>query len=243
MATSGSKSVKVTDWDTLKFSWSQKSQSVANNTTTISWKLELISGSDGRIESGTTKTWTVVVNGTKYTGKVSIAIGNNTTRTLASGETTIAHNSDGSKTFSYSFAQVFEITFSGSWIGEVSGSGSGIIGFLLFLLALGHFAQLVIALSLSRAGLGEEVILINKAGSLTCIDAEGVITGISQSLHNSGAYLSAVIPFVYIHDELAGVRSHPSGTAILGNEHARHVALAVGADSPYSLLASGRINE
>ncbi len=127
MATSGSKSVAFTSWDTLRFSWTQKSQSIPNNNTVISWKLELVSGSDGRIDSSTTKTWTVIVNGTKYTGKVSVAIGNNTTKTLASGETTIAHNSNGSKTFSFSFAQVFEITFSGSWIGEVSGSGSGVL--------------------------------------------------------------------------------------------------------------------
>lgn len=127
MASSGSKSVAFTSWNTLRLSWEQKSQSIPNNSTTISWKLELISGSDGRIESSTTKAWSVTVNGTKYTGKVSIAIGNNTTRTLASGETTIAHNSDGSKTFAYSFAQTFEITFSGSWIGEVGGSGSGVL--------------------------------------------------------------------------------------------------------------------
>ena len=130
MAASGSKNVAFTTWDSLRFYWEQKSQSIPNNSSVISWRLELVSGSDGRIDSSTTKTWTVIVNGTKYTGKISVAIGNNTTRTLASGETTIAHNSDGSKTFSYSFAQVFEITFSGSWIGEVSGSGSGTLNII-----------------------------------------------------------------------------------------------------------------
>ncbi len=125
MASSGNKSVSFTSWNSLRFSWEQKSQSIPNNNTIISWKLELISGTDGRIVSGTAKAWTVVVNGTKYTGTANVAIGNNTTKTLASGETTIVHNSDGSKVFSYSFTQVFEITFSGDWIGEVSGSGSG----------------------------------------------------------------------------------------------------------------------
>ena len=125
MATSGSKSVTVTSWDTLKFSWSESSQSVANNTTTISWKLELIAGSSGRIDSSAKKSWSVTVNGTKYSGTNYIGISNNTTKTLASGTTTITHNSDGTKNFSYAFSQEFAITFSGSYIGTKSGSGTG----------------------------------------------------------------------------------------------------------------------
>ena len=125
MATSGSKSVAVTSYDTLKFSWEESSQSVANNTTTISWKMELIAGSSGRIGSTASKNWSVTVNGTKYSGTNTVGIANNATKTLASGSTTIKHNSDGTKTFSYSFSQEFGITFSGSSIGTKSGSGSG----------------------------------------------------------------------------------------------------------------------
>jgi hypothetical protein len=125
MATSGSKSVTVTSYDTLKFSWSESSQSVANNTTTISWKMELIAGSSGRISSTASKDWKVVVNGTTYSGTNTVGIANNATKTLASGSTTIKHNSDGTKAFSYSFSQEFGITFSGSSIGTKSGSGSG----------------------------------------------------------------------------------------------------------------------
>ena len=125
MATSGSKSVSVTSWDTLKFSWSEVSQSVDNNSTTISWKMELVAGDYGRINSNPLREWEVTVNGTKYTGSVNVSIGNNETKTLASGTTTIAHNSDGTKTFSYSFSQYFAITFSSVWIATVSGSGSG----------------------------------------------------------------------------------------------------------------------
>lgn len=126
MATSGSKSVTVTAWDTLKFSWWENSQSVANNTTTIGWKMELISGSSGRIDSDTSKTWSVTINGTKYSGTNTVGIGNNATKTLASNTTTITHNSNGTKTFSYSFSQSFSgITFSGTSLGTKSGSGSG----------------------------------------------------------------------------------------------------------------------
>ena len=125
MATSGSKSITVTSWDTLKFSWSESSQDIANNKTTISWKMELISGSDGLISSTASKSWSVTVNGTKYSGTNTIGIGNNTTKTLASDTTTISHNADGTKTFSYSFSQTFDINFGGSKIGTKSGSGSG----------------------------------------------------------------------------------------------------------------------
>ncbi len=125
MATSGSKSVAVTGWDSLVFSWSVSGQSVANNTSTITWTLKLVSTSDGRIDSSASKNWSVTVNGTKYSGKNTVGIANNSTKTLASGSTVIKHNDDGSKTFSYSFSQEFGITFSGASIGTISGSGSG----------------------------------------------------------------------------------------------------------------------
>lgn len=125
MATSGYKSVSVTSHDTLKFSWELSSQSVANNTSTVSWKMQLISDSSGRISSTASKNWSVTVNGTKYSGTNKVDIAASTTKTLASGSTTISHNTDGTKTFSYSFSQEFNITFSGSNIGTKSGSSSG----------------------------------------------------------------------------------------------------------------------
>lgn len=125
MASSGSKSVVVTSWDTLKFSWAQASQSIANNNTVVSWTLQLIAGSSGKISSTASKDWSVTVNGTKYSGTNTVGISNNSTKTLASGKTTIAHNADGTKSFSYSFSQEFGITFSGSSVGTKSGSGTG----------------------------------------------------------------------------------------------------------------------
>ena len=125
MASNGSTSVSVTAYDTLKFSWVQVSQSTPNNYTVINWSLQLVSGSAGRIDSSAAKDWSVTVNGTPYSGTNSVAIGNNTTKTLASGQTTIYHNSDGTKNFNYSFSQEFAITFAGASIGTKSGSGTG----------------------------------------------------------------------------------------------------------------------
>ena len=125
MATSGSKTVAVTSWDNLVFSWSQSSQSVANNSSTVTWSLKLVATSSGRIDSTVAKDWSVTVNGTKYSGTNTVGISNNSTKTLASGTTVIKHADDGTKSFSYSFSQEFAITFNGSYIGSVGGSGEG----------------------------------------------------------------------------------------------------------------------
>ena len=125
MATNGSTSVQVTTYDTLKFNWVQLSQSTPNNYTVVNWNLQLVSGSAGKIISSTTKAWSITVNGTVYSGTNSVAIENNTTKTLASGQTVIAHNNDGTKSFSYSFSQEFGITFAGASVGTKTGSGTG----------------------------------------------------------------------------------------------------------------------
>lgn len=123
MATSGSTSVTVTAYDTLKFSWWKNSSSTSGNYTDIGWKMELIAVNYGLISSSAKKNWAVTINGTNYSGTNSIAIGNNQTKTLASGTTRIYHNADGTKSFNYSFSQQFDMNFNG-WVGTKSGSGS-----------------------------------------------------------------------------------------------------------------------
>ena len=127
MASNGSTSIQVTAYDTLKFNWVQVGQSTANNTTVINWSLQLISGSAGKIISSVQKSWSVTVNGSTTTGTNYVSIENNATKTLASGQATIAHNSDGTKSFSYSFSQEFGITFAGASIGTQTGSGTGVL--------------------------------------------------------------------------------------------------------------------
>ena len=127
MALSGSTSIVATKHDTLKFSWSA-TQSIANNTSTVSWTLQLISDAYGAISSSTNKKWSVTINGKTFSGTNTIGMGNNATKTLASSSTSgtavVGHNSDGTKTFSYSFSQELAITFSDTYVGTKSGSGS-----------------------------------------------------------------------------------------------------------------------
>jgi hypothetical protein len=124
MATSGSKQIDIySSWLWLKYSWWQTSQSIANNTTTIGWKLELTSGNGALYKSD--RTWTVVNDGAKQTGKVKISLDKYSTQQIASGTSVIKHNNDGSKTFSYSFSQQFELTLnSGAYMGTYSGNGN-----------------------------------------------------------------------------------------------------------------------
>lgn len=125
MALNGSTSVSVTAYDTLKFTWAQVDQNIQKNTTTVSWTLQLIAAANGQIVSSASKAWSVTVNGSTYSGTNTVGIANNATKTLASGQTTITHNADGSKSFSYSFSQEFGINFGGTTVGTKSGSGTG----------------------------------------------------------------------------------------------------------------------
>ena len=125
MATSGSVSSAFTSWDNIVFSWWVNSQSVFYNTTRVGWKMELVAGSAGQIISSADKQWKVILDGNTYTGTNKIGVSNNSTITLASGETVISHNSNGTKSFSFSFYQELGITFNGTYIASDNGLGTG----------------------------------------------------------------------------------------------------------------------
>lgn len=108
----------------LFYNWTG-TQDIANNKTTVSWSLVLKSYTYGAITSSAPKAWSVTTNGTNKSGTCYIGIGNNSSKTLASGTQEISHNADGSKTFSFSFSCEFSMTFAGVWYGTISGSGSG----------------------------------------------------------------------------------------------------------------------
>lgn len=148
--------VWVSNQITLRFNWSQSSQSIANNNSVVSWSLQLIA-SGGSISSSASKSWAVTVNGSNYSGTNTVGISSGTTKTLASGSTTIAHNADGTKSFSFSFSQQFDISYSGvGWIGTKSGSGSGTLSTI----------PRTSSVSSTNANIGENItITINRASS------------------------------------------------------------------------------
>ena len=148
--------VWVSNQITLRFNWSQSSQSIANNNSVVSWSLQLIA-SGGSISSSASKSWSVTVNGSNYSGTNTVGVSNGSTKTLASGSTTVAHNADGTKSFSFSFSQQFDISYSGvGWIGTKSGSGSGTLTTI----------PRTSSVSSTNANIGENItITINRASS------------------------------------------------------------------------------
>lgn len=98
MASSGSITTNEVEGRSLTLSWTSSSQSVEKNTSTISWTLKGSGSASGYVMSGAFK---AVINGvTVYTSEPRIELRNTTT--VASGTATIAHNSDGTKSFSLS---------------------------------------------------------------------------------------------------------------------------------------------
>ncbi len=100
MASSGSITTNESQGRSITLSWSLSSQSVANNTSTISWTLKGSGSSGGGswVMSGAFK---AVINGkTVYASDTRIQLKKD--QVIASGSTTITHNSDGTKSFSLS---------------------------------------------------------------------------------------------------------------------------------------------
>lgn len=129
MAVEGYKDVNAT-WTTggnvgdyIRFYWKRTGYSSAGNYSDIEWEIKLYANANGYIEFYGSNPWSVNINGSSYSGSANLAIGNNQNKRLAHGTTRIYHNNDGTKNFSVSFSQVFNITFN-NWVGTVSGSGS-----------------------------------------------------------------------------------------------------------------------
>ena len=120
----------ATAHDVLRFYWECTNIDNTNNRSTIKWEMYLTSDLYGKISSTANKNWSVTVNGTKYSGTNKIGIPANSVLTLATGTTVIPHNVNGAKTFSFSFSQEFNITFSSKKIGTITGSGTGELAYI-----------------------------------------------------------------------------------------------------------------
>lgn len=83
----------------------QSTQSTANNTSTVSYKFQIapIQTSWNWEQWSDKISYTITINGTKYTGTIPNYDGYSTV-TLKSGTQTVAHNSDGTKSISYSLS-------------------------------------------------------------------------------------------------------------------------------------------
>ncbi len=126
MATSGTIQQALRTGYRLQIAWSVGSQSVANNTSSVTAKVQLVStGSSYTINSSATKSGSLTINGTKYTFTFTAALSGNQTKTLYTKTVTVSHNADGTKTCAFSATAGINVTLSGTYYGNVTVSGSG----------------------------------------------------------------------------------------------------------------------
>ena len=107
---------------TITLSWSRTSVSAVSNSSTLSWTLTgSLADQYGANSSATfNEAYTVVINGTTFSGNANLTVKRGETGTIATGSITIPHDADGSKTFSYSFTQGLPYLSS-----DLSQSGTG----------------------------------------------------------------------------------------------------------------------
>lgn len=116
MATSGSFNTTGYDGRYLTFTWALESQSIENNTSTISWTLK--GAGNGSVSWYNAGNFKVVINGvTVYSSSTRIKLYNGTV--VSSGTLTINHLSNGNKTFEASAE-------AGIYYVAVNCSGSGV---------------------------------------------------------------------------------------------------------------------
>ena len=126
MAASGTIQEAIRTGYRLQIAWTVDSQSVANNTSTVTAKVQLVStGSSYTINSTAAKSGSLTINGTKYTFSFTAALSGNQTKTLFTKTVTVSHAADGTKTCSFSATAGINVTLSGTYYGDVTASGSG----------------------------------------------------------------------------------------------------------------------
>ena len=100
MASSGSITTNENSGRSVTLAWSISSQSIADNTSTLSWTLKGSGSASGWVKAGGFK---AVINGTTvYSTSTDTRISLYNGTLVASGTIKIAHNADGTKSFSLS---------------------------------------------------------------------------------------------------------------------------------------------
>ena len=111
----------------IQIAWTVDSQSVANNTSTVTAKVQLVStGSSYTINSSASKSGSLTINGTKYSFTFTAALSGNQTKTIYTKTVTVGHSADGTKTCAFACTAGINVTLSGTYYGNVSASGNGV---------------------------------------------------------------------------------------------------------------------
>lgn len=122
MALSGTLSGVYRGW-TYKIEWTA-TQSIANNTSTITCVHKLVCGSSYSLSIGSRSNSCTVGGTTKSFTSSAISTGGGTTHTLGTTTHTVTHNSDGTKSVSVSGSFNIQATLSGVYVGSIQASGT-----------------------------------------------------------------------------------------------------------------------
>lgn len=126
MATSGTIQEAIRTGYRLQIAWTVDSQSVANNTSTVTAKVQLVStGSSYTINSSASKSGSLTINGTKYSFTFTAALSGNQTKEIFKKTVTISHAADGTKTCAFSATAGINVTLSGTYYGNITANGNG----------------------------------------------------------------------------------------------------------------------
>ena len=126
MAASGTITESIRTGYQLKIAWTVDSQSVANNTSSVTVKVQLVStGASYTINSTASKSGSLTINGTKYTFSFTASLSGSQTKTLYTKTVTVSHAAKGTKTCSFSATCGINVTLSGTYYGNVTATGTG----------------------------------------------------------------------------------------------------------------------
>lgn len=205
MATSGTIQEAIRTGYRLQIAWTVDSQSVANNTSTVTVKVQLVStGSSYTINSSASKSGSLTIDGTKYTFSFTAALSGNQTKTLYTKTVTVSHASDGTKTCSFSATCGINVTLSGTYYGNVTASGSGVFDTIARASTISSVTG-----SVSVDGENEVTVNISRKSSSFTHTVVFSFGSYSKTTTGVGTSTSYVIPTSW----LAAIPSATSGTA------------------------------
>ena len=189
----------------LQIVWTVDSQSVANNTSTVTAKVQLVStGSSYTINSSASKSGSLTINGTKYTFSFTAALNGNQTKTIFTKPVTVAHNSDGTKTCSFSATAGINVTLSGTYYGNVTASGNGVFNTIARASTISSVTS-----SVSVNGTNEVTVAISRKSSSFTHTVVFSFGSYSKSTTGVGTSTSYAIPTTWLN----AIPNATSGTA------------------------------
>ena len=205
MASSGTITEAIRTGYQLKIAWEVTSQSVANNTSSVTVKVQLVStGASYTINSTASKSGSLTINGTKYTFSFTAGLSGNQTKTLYTKTVTVAHAANGTKTCSFSATCGINVTLSGTYYGNVTASGTGTFDTIARASSISSVTS-----SVSVNGTNEVTVAITRAASSFTHTVVFSFGTYSKTTTGVGTSTSYAIPTSWLN----AIPSTTSGTA------------------------------